>query len=364
MSMKTKFLAVLMISATTAYADIAGSFIQLHRGKADRTVNEWREDFQQIKVLGGDTVIVQWTAEQPVLYFDPSRGGRMSSPGVAGDEPIPLSRDTADHLRGMEEVYPVVERIFVAAEKEGMTLMLGLQHHPEYWDQIKGREKVVRDFFRVRMARNESLQRTLLEAFGDRAVWTGYYIPDEVDDSTWRARDMSKLVRTYVHTMASILRDNDPERSIAISAFFRGRTDPDRVAENFMDIMAGSEIDYLLLQDGVGVGDPPLPYVHLYYEAFNRKWTPEGAGERGALPELWCVVETFEQTSGPDEPFVAVPAPAERLRGQVHVAQSYFPRLILFTYGNYLRPDLGPEAREAFEAIIGASKPNSLLKEE
>ena len=357
MGMKTNFLAALMISATTAYADIAGSFIQLHRGKADRTVNEWREDFQQIKALGGDMVIVQWTAEQPVLYFDPSRGGRMRSPEAAMDEPVPLSRGAADRLRGMEEVYPVVERILVAAEEEGMSVILGLQHHPEYWDQIKGRQKVIRDFFRVRMARNESLQRALLEAFGDRAAWTGYYIPDELDDYTWRAQDMSELVRTYVHSMASILRGNDPERSIAISAFFRGRTDPDHVATNFMDILAGSGIDYVLLQDGVGVGDPPLPFVHLYYEAFTRKWTPEMAGERGALPEMWCVIETFKQTSGSDEPFVAVPAPAERLRGQVQVAQAYFPRLILFTYGNYLRPDLGAEAREAFDAIAGVSKP-------
>lgn len=339
--------------ATSVRADIAGSFVQLHRGQADRTVNEWREDFQQIKGLGGDTVIVQWTAEEPVLYFDPTGQG---STGAAMDEPVPFSRDTDDRLRGMAESYPVVERILDAAEAEGLSVILGLQHHPEYWDQIKSREKVIVDFFRVRMARNEQLQLALLEAFGDRAVWTGYYIPDELDDYTWRSSTMSVRARTYVHSMASILKENDPDRSIAMSAFFRGRTDPEHVAANFMDIVAGSGIDYFLLQDGVGVGDPPLRYVHLYYEAFSRLWRSDIAKERDALPELWCVVETFNQTSGPDEPFAAVPAPAERLRGQVQIAQSYFPRLILFTYGNYLRPDLGPEARAALEAVSGASE--------
>ncbi len=323
----------ILILATSAQADIAGSFIQLHRDKAERSVQDWREDFRQIKALGGEILIVQWTAEEPMLYFEPN------------------DARSRDRLKGMTEVYPVLERIFEAAEAEGMSLILGLQHHPEYWDQIKGREKVIRDFFRIRMARNERLQRALLDAFGERAVWTGYYIPDEVDDYTWRTPEMTALVRDYLERMTAILRANDPERAVSVSAFFRGRTTPDYVVQNFVDIMAGTGVDYLLLQDGVGVGDPPLPYVHLYYEAFSRLWNADRAGDQGSLPELWGVIETFKQVSGPDAPFEAVPAPADRLRGQVQAARPYFDRLILFTFGDYLHPDLGEAARDAYETL-------------
>ncbi len=248
-------------------------------------------------------------------------------------------------------MYPVLERILDAAEAENMSVVLGLQHHPEYWDQIKGREKVIRDFFRVRRARNERLQHALLQAFGNREAWTGYYIPDEIDDLTWRTPEMRELIHTYLRAMTGLLRENDPDRFIAVSAFFRGRTAPDRVAEDLLDIMAGTDIDILLVQDGIGVGDPPLPYVPTYYEALTRTWTSESAGERGPLPALWCVIEAFKQISEPDEPFSAEPPAPDRLQEQIEAARPYFERLILFTFDDYLHPERGDEARKGFQAL-------------
>ncbi len=318
----------LFVAMATAGAALDGSFIQLHRGKADRTTEEWRTDFQHIKALGGDRVIVQWTAEEPVLYF---------------------GADT-NILRGMTEVYPVLERIFEAAEAENISVVLGLQHHPEFWDQIKSRDKVIQDFFRIRKARNRQLQLVLLNNFGDRTSWTGYYLPDEIDDLTWRSPNKKKLIHGYLRAMAGILRENDPDRTIAVSSFFRGRTVPKRMAEDLMDILSDTGIDYLLVQDGVGVGDPPLAYVPLYYEVLARTWASESAAGRD-LPALWGVLEAFKQTSGPDEPFTAVPAPPERLREQVEEARPFFDRLILFTFEDYLQPDLGHAATAAFESL-------------
>lgn len=318
---RTLPILLVMLIATAGYAEIAGSFIQLNREKAERTVEEWREDFRGIKSLGGNLLVLQWVAEEPVLYFE------------SADQ---------DQLRGMTEMYPSLERIFTAAEKEGMEVLLGLQHHPEFWKQIKGREKVIQDFFRIRMARNEQLQRALLEAFGDRSIWTGYYIPDEIDDLTWRAPNMAALMGDYLHAMAEILRANDPDRAISISAFFRGRTAPEFVVENFRDMLFDTGIDYLLLQDGVGVGDPPLPYVHLYYEAFANHWRDDGSEGQGRLPDLWAVIETFTQVSEADEPFKPKTAAVERVIEQVEIAQTYFDRLILFTYDDYIAPE--PEA--------------------
>jgi hypothetical protein len=84
--MKTNIISIAVLFLTTlSYAEIAGSFIQLNRDKAARTVEDWRGDFRQIKSMGGDTLIVQWSAEEPVLYFE------------------------ADGLRGFTETYPVLE---------------------------------------------------------------------------------------------------------------------------------------------------------------------------------------------------------------------------------------------------------------
>jgi hypothetical protein len=147
---------------------------------------------------------------------------------------------------------------------------------------------------------------------------------------------MAKLMRDYLQRMTAILRANDPDRTVTVSAFFRGRTAPEYVVGNFSGLLAGTGIDILLLQDGIGVGDPPLAYIHLYYEAFTNGWNTEADSN---LPSLWAVIETFKQVSGPDEPFAAVPAPPERLKAQRQKAAEHVDRLILFTFDDYLRPD-------------------------
>ena len=338
-------LASLLLLGTGAEGGaIDGTFIQLHRGVAERSAREWQADFKRAKELGGTVLIVQWTAEEPILYFQP-----------AGEAPP-----------RMTETYPTLERIFDAAEAEGMELIIGLQHSPEYWEQIKSRDKVVRDFFRLRMARNERVQKALLATFGDRAAWTGYYIPDEIDDLSWRAAERLAHLRMYLQGMTGILRRNDPARFVTASSFFRGRTAPDLMAANLMDIVEGSGLDVLLVQDGIGVGDPPIRYVPLYFDILARIWNnaaEEGAGKdasdvkRGPLPSLWCVIETFRQTSDPNEPFAAVPAPAARLAEQIRAARPHFERLILFTYSDYLNPDLGDEAKAGFGAIRDLPNP-------
>ncbi len=194
------YLLALCLFATAARAGVDGSFIQLTRDKAERGTEAWREDFRRLKSLGGSLVIVQWTAEEPVLYFH-----------------------SATPLPGLTEERPVVERILEAAEAEGLGVVLGLQHQPAYWRQLESRDKVLRDFFRVRLSRNERLQRALLEAFA--------------------------------------------------------------------------------------------------------------------------------QTSAPDQPFAAVPAPSERLRQQIEAARPHYQQLILYTYQDYLGPELGPEAAAGFQSL-------------
>lgn len=312
--------AIVLLAAASANAMIDGSFIQLHRGKVDRTVQDWRADLSTLRRHQADTVIIQWSAEEPVVYFE------------AEDATLP----------GLTETYSTIERILEAAEAEGMSVLIGLQHHPEYWEQIKGREKVIRDFFRLRMARNERLQRSLLQTFGNRRAWTGYYIPDEVDDLTWRDPAMQAIMHDYLRRMAAILRRNDDGRTIAVSSFFRGRTSPERMTENLMAMLGDSGIDILLVQDGIGTGDPPLEYAPLYYDVLGKAWKVDDGDRQIQLPALWCVIETFRQTSGMDEPFTAEPASPERVKKQIEAARPHFERLVIFTYDDY---------REAFPPL-------------
>jgi len=317
----------LLVAGNVIAGPIAGSFIQLNRLQAEKSTEEWQREFRKIQELGGRTLIVQWAAEDRMLYFRP-----------AGESPFAAT-----------EIHPVIETILSVAEAENMEVFLGLLHQQEYWEQITGRDEVIKEFFLIRMARNARLHAALLETFGDRQGWVGTYIPDEIDDRTWRTPDRQHRMQAYLEGMTAILRRNDPERAIAVSAFFRGRTSPEVVARNFRDLTAGADLDYVLIQDGIGTGDPPLRYAPIYYAILTAAW--RAADADAGLPELWAVIEAFEQTSAGDEPFAAKPAPPERLIGQLRAARDFFPRLILFTFSDYMDPRLGPDAEAVFQAV-------------
>jgi hypothetical protein len=311
--------AVLLSVSACVIAAPTATFIQLNRGVTERTSKDWQKDMEQMKDIGIDTIILQWCAETDVSYIE--------------SDDLPY-----------EEQYTTVARIIDVASKAKLKIYLGLHQDPDYWTQITAREKVLRDYFLVRVVQNERLQKALLEEFGDVKEWVGYYIPDELDDLTWRQPGQAVLVSDYVKLMCKRLRFNDPARKISISAFFRGRTAPDIFMENMKSIVTTNTVDNLLLQDGAGNLDPSLQYTPIYYKAFKKRWPKENA-------ELSCVVELFKQESREDQPFNAIPAEPERVRTQINNATNYFDDIIFFTFSDYADPDLGSAAKKLYNEL-------------
>jgi len=197
------FLLTALASATCCHAaGPNGSFIQLTRASAGKTEADWNSDMLQMQKVGIHSLIVQWCAEPGIIYME-------------GDElPYP-------------ERFGTIERILSAAETSKMKVHLGLFHDPNYWTAITARESVLRDYFLVRVSQNEKVQRALLDRFRDHPAWVGCYIPDEIDDLTWRNPKHAVLFEAYLRIMCNRLRTNDPARKVSISAFFRSRTAPD-----------------------------------------------------------------------------------------------------------------------------------------
>lgn len=319
-------LAVLLLPGpgrTAENREVTGAFIQFNRQAAGRSVPEWKALLDRIRAVGIDTIIVQWTAEAPVLYFK-------------------------DKDLEFKEQFDAVERLMAAERGMRFSVFLGLQHDPAFWNEITARDKALRDYFLVRQAQNRRLQASLLKAFGQRDDWVGYYIPDEIDDLSWRDPARRKLLADYLQATIKNLRDHDTYRTIAISAFFRGRTAPGIAAENLAEVTADAGLDYLLLQDGAGNGDPPEDVLPLYYQALLQ--------QREKQPELWAVLEAFRQTSGPDKPFAAKPAPPDDFARQIKAAAG-FKRRILFSFPDYADPERGPEAKALYQSLGGLSGP-------
>jgi len=298
--------------------EVSGAFIQLNRENAAWPVERWKNLLGEMRNVKLDTVIIQWTAEEPALYFK--------------DAGLPF-----------KEQYDVLERLLEAARGKNLAVFFGLQNDPAYWKEITGRDKVLRDYFLVRLARNERLQAALLSKFGTRADWAGYYIPDEIDDLSWREDARRNILKDYLRQTIQSLRKADANRPVAISAFFRARTAPAVFTKMLRHLTGDIGLTYLLIQDGAGSGDPPLELTPMYYRSLlgNGRW--QG-------PELWVVLEAFRQTSGKAAPFSAEPAPPERFSRQIQDAAG-FKRRIIFSFPEYISPERGPAAGALYESL-------------
>lgn len=312
------WLLVWLCGTGSATAGPTGTFIQLNRRYTERTGKQWRADLAQMRKIGIRLLIVQWCAEPGISYF-------------LCDLPY-------------QERYDTVRRILAAAAAEEMKVSLGLHGDPHYWTRINARKNVLRDYFLIRVSQNEKLQKALLQSFAFSPAWTGYYIPDEIDDLTWREPAKAGLIRSYVNLMCDRLRINDPDRLISMSAFFRGRTAPQVFAKTMLDILDADPLDRLLLQDGTGVGDPGERYTPVYFASFNKRWDRDQT-------KLVCTLEAFKQVSSAGDPFAAVPADPARMRRQIDVAENHFKELVLFTFSDYVDPVLGSEAAALFEEL-------------
>ena len=318
-------MAVMLMSWTggaAVDAGVSGTFIQLNRQCAAYSTEQWQALLTRMRAVGIDTLIVQWTAEAPVLYF-------------------------RDKNSDFKEQFDAVERLMEAARGMSFFIFLGLQNDAAFWKEITARDKALRDYFLVRQAQNERVQAALLKAFGKRDDWIGYYISDEIDDLSWRDPSRRRFLEDYLRATTKSLRDHDTHRTIAISAFFRARTAPAVVVGTLNALTADTGLDYLLIQDGAGNGDPPDDVLPLYYHALLNI-------RRGRAPELWAVLEAFRQTSDNEKSFAAKPAPPDGFSRQIQAA-SGFKRRILFTFSDYVDPERGAAAQALYQSLGGHS---------
>lgn len=301
---------------------VSGTFIQLNRQVAGYSTAQWKALLASMQSAGMDTLIIQWTAEPPVLYFK--------------------NKDLA-----FKEQFATIERLMAAESGMHFAVFLGLQHDPAFWNGITARDKVLRDYFLVRQAQNERIQAALLKTFAQWQDWVGYYLPDEIDDISWRDAARRRLLGDYLRATIARLRQHDARRKIAVSAFFRTRTAPTVVAENLDALTADIGLDYLLLQDGAGNNDPPDDIRALYYQAMLKP-------RPGCVPERWVVLEAFRQTSRNTEPFAARPAPPDDFARQIRAATG-FKRRILFSFPDYADPARGAAASALFQSLGGTT---------
>jgi hypothetical protein len=151
-------------------------------------------------------------------------------------------------------------------------------------------------------------------------------------------------LKRYLSGTVEELRSRRPGSPVAISGFSNSRSDPDAVAAFWADILAGTRIDLLLFQDGVGEKKLKLVEVAAYYAALEK-----AVGAAGA--RLAAVVELFSLM--PDG--ARLPGPVRRIQDQLAAVNglSSFPS-VAFSVPDYMSKRAGREGAALLADFLSA----------
>lgn len=297
------------------------TFVQILRKDALKTVSDWQQDMEKMQAVGIDTIIVQWCA--------------------FGDESFIKS----DKLRYRQQ-YDIVPKIMEAAGTVGMDVYLGLTSDHLYWNNVTLKDVNLEDYFLLRVFQSYEMAEVLKELYKDNVNLKGFYIPDEIDDKTWRGKRREKIVSYYLDYLSCKVKGLWSEKEILISVFFRLRTAPADFAKNMHSILTPTAIDKILLQDGVGVDIKNLEFVTLYAAEFIKLFGKE---------KTWGVVEVFKQVQEENE-FTAEPAEAVRIQKQIANLKQSCAKITFFSFIDYMHPKKNKEANLLYQFILKAKE--------
>jgi hypothetical protein len=182
-------------------------------------------------------------------------------------------------------------------------------------------------------ARDEALIAAIIEVSKESAVricdrygaspgFAGFYLPLEA----WTPGSPGELghLPEYLAKLSRHCRSVAPAKEIATSPFISDLArDPALTESTYEEILSASEIDIVMVQDGVGARGVPVaefgtrvtPYLHAM------KAAAESAGR-----QMWVNAESFAGEG---------PAPRARFRAQLHLARTVTPSVVTFDYASY-----------------------------
>lgn len=280
-------------AADPAAAHIDGTYLQLLDRHTEWDEEDWRLLFDDFKTLRVSELILQWSVSSDLAFY-PSQ---------------------TFHNKGN----PPLELIFDLAEKCGIGVRIGLWHDPNFWNNINGPTELLESYLRLSRLRSTTIAREIVRRIRRRSSFRGWYISEEIDDSSWNEPIRRKMLTNHLASLRANLREITPEAAVGISAFSNARLDPESNGEFLETILVASAVDILYFQDGIGVHKLDLNYLPLYLDAATRAAKTSGCA-------FAVVVELFEQKPEEDgavESFRAVPAALSRIKQQIELAARY-----------------------------------------
>lgn len=298
-------------------ARFSGTFLQLDGGNAAWSAEEWDEEFRAMQQAGMSLVIVQWAATPAYVYYP--------SDSLPGHQPSPAPLDL----------------IMAAAEKYGFSVLLGPYLDERWWSQYMREE-----FVAEQLAITARVAAELYARYGSSPAFAGWYLPYEINATPLFTTAGRRRAGELLRRATEVFHRLTPDRPVTIAPFF-DRILPVGFCESWWkEVLTGSGVDTVFLQDGVGTDRGISPEIAgRYFAAFERATAAAGV-------KLWSDLEIFVQATWQ-------PAPWERIEAQLQAEAPYVEGFVIFEFNHYMSPVRGGKAAElyaAYDRYIGGQK--------
>ena len=281
---------------------LTGTFIQLFE-KGDWSEAQWDNFLGEIKDLGMNTLIVQY-----IGYINPSNN---------------LTWFDSNNNFTTTKIKPTLQRILASAQRKGIEVHIGLLFDESYW-QHQTDASWLQTQANYCIAIAEDIQRQ----FGTHPAFKGWYIPHEPEPYAYNTDDKIALFREkFIDRISNRLHQLN-NKPVSIAAFWNSALSSPEQLQHFMAELAKSNLEIIMLQDGVGAQHVTLNRLAEYYQAAERGLFQENKNYKGVF---WSDLETFASPNG-QVPFH--PATFDRVKQQLTTAFSIpkVTKVVSFAY--------------------------------
>lgn len=194
------------------------------------TDGQWKTMLHQLKMLGIDTLVLQWSR-----YAEAFREGE--------------SRDWLEHKASL-------------ATDSDMKLVLGLAADEHFFERQKQPLPARVNYLNRLRADDVSVARHWVKVLGAAKI-SGWYISSELDDLNWRTPQMEQAARDWLQkTRESLTAVAD--KPVAVSSFFAGNMTPEKWSVWVTNL--GQSGVKIWVQDGAGTQTLPPAARRLYLQ--------------------------------------------------------------------------------------------------
>jgi len=272
---------------------LTGSFIDFSH-KSAWSQQEWESQFREMKEIGMNTVIIQYMAYGDTTWFN-----------------------SANDFTKIK--YPdALSTLLAAANNEKMDILIGLYFDEDYW---KNQTNI--DWLRLHADRCITIATELNAQYGKDPAFKGWYIPHEPEPNAYHSKELTASFNENLINRISDKLHSFDAKPVSIAAFFNSELTSTTQLKEFMAELCKSNLQIIMLQDGIGVNHVSLDSVKQYYIAADQGLY-EISNYKG---EFWTDLETF--SFAPQGPVTI-----ERIKKQIQeeLSVSHNTRAVIFQY--------------------------------